>query len=132
MADRRPIPDPDRSPDLIALLAAATENPADLGARLRLGWALLGAGELAGARETFEGAQRDFPRDLDVLYGLALSAKKLGAIEQASAAFLEVARLAETLPDPGRSAILHRLAVGHHNHARSGRWGLKREVWGVD
>lgn len=119
-------------PDPGALRASVDRNPADLGARLRLGWGLFGGDDFAGAARAFEEALRAFPEEPDLLYGLALALKKSGDVERAAALFLEVDRLAQAIGDPGRSAILHRLAMGHHNHARSGHWGLKREIWGGD
>ena len=125
LMDRRP-------PDLDPLRAQVAGAPSDLRAHLRLGWGLFGAAKYEEALEVFDRGRRDFPDDADLLYGLALTAKKLGKTDQADEAFLKAAASAERMSDPGRSEILHRLAMGHHNHLRSGRWGLKREVWGAD
>jgi len=104
--------------------------PGEVEARRRLGWALLGAGEIKEALAVFRRGRSDFPRDVDVLFGLGLAAKRDGAVDEADEAFLAVAQLAEGMSDPGRAEILHRLATGHHNQLRSGHWGLKAEVWG--
>jgi tetratricopeptide (TPR) repeat protein len=122
-SDRKP-------PDLDPLRDEVTRAPGEVAARRRLGWGLYGAGEVPEALEVFRLACRDFPDDADLLYGLALTAKKAGAIDEADQAFLQVARLAEGMTDPGRSEILHRLATGQHNQLHTGRWGLKREIWG--
>jgi tetratricopeptide (TPR) repeat protein len=123
--DRRP-------PDLAALRAGVVQSPQDPSARLRLGWGLFGAREYAEALDVFQRGRQDFPQEADLLYGFALAAKVLGKADPADEAFLEAAAAAEKLADPGRSEILHRLAMGHHNHVRTGRWGLKREIWGGD
>ncbi len=120
------------APDPAQLRAAVGRNPDDLDARLRLGWGLLGGDDFAGAALAFEEALAAFPDEPDLLYGLALALKKSGTMERAASVFLQVDKLAKAIADPGRSEILHRLATGHHNHARSGHWGLKREVWGGD
>jgi len=124
-SDRRP-------PDLGPLRAGVAQRPQDAAARLRLAWALFGAQEYEEALEIFRRGREDFPQEADLLYGFALTAKKLARTDLADEAFLEAAAAAEALSDPGRSEILHRLAMGHHNHLRSGRWGLKREIWGGD
>jgi len=117
-------------PPLDPLRRAIVEHPGDAQARRRLAWALLAARALDEALTVFRQAVRDFPDDVDLLYGQALAAKQAGSVDEADEAFLRVARLAEAMTDPGRSEILHRLAMGHHNILRTGRWGLKREVWG--
>jgi tetratricopeptide (TPR) repeat protein len=122
-SDRQP-PDPRPLRDEVA------RQPRDVAARRRLGWALYAAGEAAEALTVFRDACRDFPDDVDLRYGLGLAAKRIGATEEADAAFLLVARLAEGMTDPGRGEILHRLATGHHNRLKTGRWGLKEEIWG--
>jgi Flp pilus assembly protein TadD len=105
-------------------------QPQDVVARRRLGWALYGAGETDEALAVLREACRDFPEDVDLIYGLALTAKKAGAVDEADEAFLLVATLAEAMTDPGRGEILQRLATGQHNQLRTGRWGLKEKIWG--
>jgi hypothetical protein len=122
-SDRKP-------PALDPLRTEVARHPQDVVARRRLGWGLYGAGVMAEALEVFRQARRDFPEDVELLYGLALTAKKSGAVDESDEAFLRVAALAEAMPDPGRAEILQRLAVGHHNQVRSGHWGLKQKVWG--
>jgi tetratricopeptide (TPR) repeat protein len=122
-SDRRP-------PDLGPLRENAARSPGDPAARRRLGWALYGAGEIDEALTVLRQACRDFPDDVDLSYGLALAAKKAGAIDESDEAFLRIAELARAIADPGRGEILHRLATGHHNQLRTGHWGLKQEIWG--
>ncbi len=117
-------------PDLEPLRANVAQHAEDPAAHLRLGWGLFGAQEYTEALEVFGQGRARFPKDADLLYGFALTAKKLGQTEPADQAFLEAAAAAQAMSDPGRSEILHRLAMGHHNHLRTGRWGLKREIWG--
>ena len=119
-------------PDPGPLRAAVARSPEDPSARRRLGWGRLGAKEYDEALEVFHQGCRDFPEDADLLYGFALAAKQLGKVDLADEAFLKAAAAAEAMADPGRSEILHRLAMGHHNYLRNGRWGLKREIWGGD
>jgi hypothetical protein len=82
------------------------------------------------ALAVFRQARRDFPADVELMYGLGLSAKRAGLVDEADEAFLQVASLAEAMTDPGRAEILERLATGHHNQVRTGDWGLKKKVWG--
>jgi len=119
-------------PDLGKLRAAVAQRPEDHAAHLRLGWGLYGAQKYEEALEIFRQGREDFPEEADLLYGFALTAKKLGKTDLADRAFLEAAAAAKALTEPGRSEILHRLAMGHHNHLRNGRWGLKQEIWGAD
>jgi thioredoxin-like negative regulator of GroEL len=121
--DRKP-------PPLEPLRQAVASRPDDVAARRRLGWALYGSDEIDEALAVFRQARHDFPDDVDVVYGLALTAKKAGASDESDEAFLMVAERAKGMSDPGRSEILHRLATGHHNRLRTGRWGLVQEVWG--
>lgn len=127
-------PKADRSdrlpPPLEPLREDVARRPQDVVARRILAWALYGAGDLDEALTVLRQARRDFPEDVDLLYGLGLVAKKLGRADEADEAFLAVARLAEGMTDPGRAEILQRLATGHHNQVRSGHWGLKEKVWG--
>jgi Tfp pilus assembly protein PilF len=117
-------------PALEPLRQAAASQPQDVVARRRLGWALYGAEKTDEALVAFRQARRDFPEDVDLLYGLGLSAKRAGQLDEADEAFLRVADLAARMSDPGRAEILERLATGHHNQVRTGRWGLKQKVWG--
>jgi tetratricopeptide (TPR) repeat protein len=117
-------------PELEPLRQEVARQPAEAAPRRRLGWALIGAGQIDEALSVFRQACREFPQDVDLLYGKGLAAKKAGAVDEADESFQAVARLAEAMPDPGRAEILHRLATGHHNQVRSGHWGLKAEVWG--
>ena len=117
-------------PDLRPLRADAAQHPENPAAHLRLGWGLFGAQQYGEALEVFRQGVALFPNEADLLYSFALTAKKLGQTEVADEAFLEAAAAAQAMSDPGRSEILHRLATGHHNHLRTGHWGLKREIWG--
>jgi len=117
-------------PALDPLRQAAASQPNDIVARRRLGWGLYGAGRIDEALGVFREARREFPEDVDLLYGLGLSAKKAGEVDEADEAFLRVADLAGRMTDPGRAEIMERLATGHHNQVRTGRWGLKQKVWG--
>ncbi len=117
-------------PDLAPLRADVAQHAADPAAHLRLGWGLFGAHKYDEALEVFREGRDLFPKEADLLYGFALAAKKLGQTDAAASAFLEAAAAAQAMSDPGRSEILHRLAMGHHNHLRTGHWGLKREIWG--
>src|SRR3990170_2996097 len=112
-------------PALDPLRDAAARQPQDVAARRRLGWGLYGAGNTQEGLAVFRLARRDFPEDVDVLYGLGLTAKRAGVVDEADEAFLLVASLAEAMTDPCRGEILQRLATGHHNQVRTGRWGLK-------
>jgi Flp pilus assembly protein TadD len=121
----------DRNPPALdPLRQAAASQPKDIAARRRLGWGLYGTGKIDEALDVFRKACREFPDDVDLLYGLGLSAKKSGKVDEADQAFLRVAELAGQMTDPGRAEILERLATGHHNQVRTGRWGLKKKVWG--
>jgi tetratricopeptide (TPR) repeat protein len=122
-SDRQP-------PDLLPLQELVAREPNDPSARRRLGWALFATGAFADSLTVFREAVRVFPDDLDLKYGLGLAAQKAESIDEADAAFLFVAERAESLSDTGRAEILHRLATGHHNRLRTGRWGLVREIWG--
>jgi thioredoxin-like negative regulator of GroEL len=117
-------------PAVEPLEAEVARNPGDAAPRRRLGWALYAAGKPTEALAIFRRACADFPDDVDLLFGRALTAKEVGAGEEAAEAFLGVARMAEAIPDAGRAEILHRLATAHHNRLRTGRWGLEREIWG--
>ena len=119
-----------RPPDLEPLRAEVSQKPGEVAARRRLGWALYGAGETSEALEVFHQACADFPDDVDLLFGRALALGQAGATDEADQAFLDVARLAGAIADPGRAEILHSLATAHHNRLRTGRWGLEREIWG--
>lgn len=122
-SDRQP-------PELGPLREEVARRPQDVVARRRLAWALYGAGAIQEALTVFRQGGRDFPDDVDLIYGLGLTAKKAGVQDEADEAFLRVARLAAAMSDPGRAEILERLATGHHNQVRSGHWGLKQKVWG--
>lgn len=117
-------------PDLEALRTQVSQNPRDPAAHRRLGWALYGAQAYSEALAALEEATRSFPDDDDLLYGLALTAKKLNKADLAADSFSRAASRAEAIDDPGRSEILHRLAAGHQNYIRTGHWGLKRAIWG--
>ena len=130
MADPRVDRSDREPPALDPLREAVARQPQDVVARRRLGWGLYGAGNTQEALAVFRQARRDFPEDVDVLYGLGLTAKRAGVVDEADEAFLLVAGLAEAMTDPGRGEILQRLATGHHNRVRTGRWGLKQKVWG--
>ncbi|HSR47364.1 MAG TPA: hypothetical protein VLL77_05195 [Anaerolineales bacterium] len=122
-SDRQP-------PDAESLRALVRQKPDDPAAHRQLGWGLYGAQAFTEALDAFEQAVRSFPDDDDLLYGLALTAKKLNKAEMAADTFAKAAARAETIDDPGRSEILHRLAAGHQNYIRTGGWGLKRQIWG--
>jgi len=117
-------------PEFGPLREEVARRPEDIVARRRLGWALYAAGATDEALPVLRDGCRDFPEDADLRYALALAAKRAGMVDEAAEAFLLVARMAEAMPDPGRGEILHRLATGHHNRLRTGRWGLVKEVWG--
>lgn len=122
-SDRQP-------PDLDSLRAAVRQTPETAESHRRLAWGLYGARSYHEALEAFRNGLDRFPDDEPLLFGLGLTAKRMGQTDQAIEAFARTAALAEAMSDPGKSEILHRLATGQQNHLRSGRWGLKKEVWG--
>lgn len=111
------------------LKAEVERNPRDLNNHLRLGWILYGEDRVDEAIEIFQGAQDRFPKDIEVLYALALAYKKTGKGQEALRTFQGVIKSAEVLDDKTRAAMLRRLAIGHTNVLERGDWDLKDEIW---
>ncbi len=113
-----------------ALQKEAEEQPNEAGPQVRLGWALYGAGRLQEARQVLEAATRLHPKDLEVLYALALTLKRSGDSETARKHFQAVSELVGTVSDRTRAAVLRRITHGHLNMLERGRWDLEKEIWG--
>jgi tetratricopeptide (TPR) repeat protein len=70
--------------------ALAKANPADVGARVNLGVALVHLGRYQEALQQYEAAERLLPADPRILVNIALAYQKSGDIEQASKRLLEL------------------------------------------
>jgi len=116
--------------DLAEPEALAAQNPQDADVALRLAWAYYGAGLFDRAEETFERARRLRGDDLEPVFGLGLTLKRLGKNAQAIEAFRKAAERTSEVTDRARASILRRLAIGHVHHLERGEWDLEREVWG--
>jgi tetratricopeptide (TPR) repeat protein len=127
---RRPILPKAPPVPIEALQQAAAEQPDEAGPQFRLGWALYGAGRLQEARQVLEPAGRRHPKDLEVLYALALTLKRAGDSEAARKQFQAVFELVGAVADRTRAAVLRRIVRGHLNMLERGRWDLEKEIWG--
>ena len=105
------------------------KNPTDINNHLRLGWSYYGEDQMQEAVDAFQGGIQRFPGDVELLYGLALSLKKLGKEQEALKLFKEVVDLVEEVDDQIRGEMLRRLAIGHANLIEHGDWDLSGEIW---
>lgn len=98
---------------------------------LKSGWMHLARNEFDSAEEIFRKACMVEPKSIDAFYALALALKSEERKKDAITAFEHVIKLIEeeSEPDPTRSRILRRLALGHINHLRDGDWNLEKEIW---
>jgi Flp pilus assembly protein TadD len=117
-------------PSSLDLLQAEAEaHPQDARAQLRLGWALYGAGRYERAARLLQLARDRSPQDLEVLYLLGLTFKRLGDRARAVQAFQALLPVAALTEDSIRGTMLRRLAVGHVNIISQGAWDLEPETW---
>jgi tetratricopeptide (TPR) repeat protein len=105
------------------------KNPTDINNHLRLGWSYYGEDKMQEAVDTFQGGIQRFPGDVELLYALALSLKKLGKDQEALKLFKEIVSSVNELDDQIRGEMLRRLALGHANILERGDWDLSGEIW---
>jgi tetratricopeptide (TPR) repeat protein len=105
------------------------KNPTDINSHLRLGWTYYGEDKMQEAVDAFQGGIQRFPGDIELLYALALSLKKLGKVQEALKLFKEVTDSVNELDDQIRGEMLRRLAIGHANLLERGDWDLSGEIW---
>ena len=105
------------------------KNPTDINNHLRLGWTYYGEDKMQEAVDTLQGGIQRFAGDVELLYALALSLKKLGKEQESLKLFKEVVNSVEELDDQIRGEMLRRLALGHANLLERGDWDLSGEIW---
>lgn len=103
---------------------AISANPQKAEGHTNLGWGLYGEGQWEAAIKEFNEALRLDAKQVDALYGLALTRKSAGAKPEAVAAFNQTLALLPQLEDKTRGSMLLRLARGHINMLQSGNWKL--------
>jgi tetratricopeptide (TPR) repeat protein len=111
-------------------LSAITEPTNSREFQLR-GYAFYTKGEYRDARADFEWAISLDPKDLEALYGLGLTYKMEGNLEESANAFRKVLDLLKegTVEEPTRAKMLERLTKGHLNNMTKGDWDLEKEIW---
>lgn len=105
------------------------QNPADIQNHLQLGWAAYGEGLYGEAMQVLQTARDRFQDDLEILYPLGLTMKKVGKKDAALKIFRHIIDLTDRLEDRTKAAMLRRLAIGHINVIETGAWNLKQQTW---
>jgi tetratricopeptide (TPR) repeat protein len=95
------------------------------------GYSFFTAGDYPQAEGDFEKAVSLDPNDLEALYGLGLTLKMQGRLEESSNAFRKVLGLLKegSIKDRTRAQMLERLTKGHLNIMAIGDWNLEKEIW---
>lgn len=107
----------------------ALAAPKDRTVWLRWAWALYGAGQPVRAAEQARKAGELDAGDPEPTYLLGIALKAAGDRAGAVRAFRAAAAGMARLQDPGRAAMLRRLAVGQANWLERGMWDLEPETW---
>lgn len=113
------------APTLEQLEQAARENPNDLDAHRRYGWALYGVHRYEEAIQVLDAAREKHPSDAEILYALALSLKQAGDKVRAAQMFRQVIDHLDTIENPTRASMLKRLSLGNINYLERGTWDLQ-------
>ncbi|MGD2057738.1 MAG: tetratricopeptide repeat protein [Anaerolineales bacterium] len=94
--------------EISVLQAELDQNPDDVSAHTRLGWALYSLEKYEQAVTAFKKAHERWPDEIEVNYGLGLAYKMLGDTEKSLQSF----ERAESIePDSVRSSMLNTLAA---------------------
>lgn len=93
------------------------------------GWLNFSKQNYQKAVEDFRHALEEEKNEIDVWYGLGLSLKASGSIDEAVDAFNKVLGLLRLIKEKQRANILERLAKGQINQIKTGDWNLEKEVW---
>jgi tetratricopeptide (TPR) repeat protein len=95
------------------------------------GYAFYTTGDYPRAQTDFEKAVTLDPSDVEALYGLGLTLKMQGKLEESTNAFQKVLNLLQngSVEDPTRAKMLERLTKGHLNIITIGDWNLEKEIW---
>jgi tetratricopeptide (TPR) repeat protein len=110
----------------------SVQTEPDSARELRLrGYAFYAKGDFPSAQKDFEVVLGIDPNDVEAIYGLGLSYKMQGNMEEGAKAFRKVLDLlgAGSVEDPTRTKMLERLAKGHLNMITKGDWDLEKEIW---
>lgn len=101
-------PEKVRPKEISVLQAELEQNPDDVSAHTRVGWALYSLEKFDEAAAAFKIAHERWPDKIEVNYGLGLTLKMLGDKDQALQSF---ERAASSEPDTVRSSMMHTLAA---------------------
>ncbi len=95
------------------------------------GYALYTTGDYSQAQTEFEKAVSLDPNDIEAVYGLGLTLKMQGRLEESSDTFQKVLSLLQDgyVKDSTRAKMLERLTKGHLNIMTIGDWNLEKEIW---
>ncbi len=102
------------------------QTPADFSRR---GWLYYGRKEFARAEADFVTALEQEPDNPEFLYALGLTLKAAGSLDKALQKFEYALQMVNTVSDPVRAQVLHRLILGHINQIKTGDWNLEKEIW---
>jgi tetratricopeptide (TPR) repeat protein len=93
------------------------------------GWLYYGRGEFSRAEADFVTSLEKEPDNPEYLYALGLTLKAAGSLDKALQKFEYALSLLNTLKDPVRAQVMHRLLLGHVNQLKTGDWNLEKEIW---
>ncbi|HZU87460.1 MAG TPA: tetratricopeptide repeat protein [Anaerolineaceae bacterium] len=107
----------------------ASVNPQTPDEFCKRGWLYFGRSEFSRAEADFVTALEKEPDNPEYLYALGLTHKASGSLDKALEKFEHIMGVLNTIKDPVRVQVLHRMVLGHINQIKTGDWNLEKEIW---